>query len=570
MENIHKRFGATLALGGVDLVVYPGQVLALVGENGAGKSTLMKVLSGAHRLDEGRMWLDGKPYEPRNPLDARNLGVAMIYQELSLAPHLSVMENILLGMEPALGPLIDWRRVRARAAQAMAQVGRSDILLERRVASLSIADQQLVEIARAVAVGNRLLVLDEPTSSLAQKDIALLFRLVRRLKEQGHSIIYISHFLEEVKEISDTFAVLRDGRSAGSGATASTPSPRIVSMMVGRDVADLYPRSPRTRGTAVLTVCDVAGPGEPPRPESASLTLHGGEVLGIAGVIGAGRTELLRVIFGLDPIGRGEVTVAVDRGGGEPGRVTPKLRWMQGIGLVSENRKSEGLALSLSVADNLTLSRLEGLGPPGLVIPWRQRVAAETWIRRLGIRCRGAQQRVGVLSGGNQQKVAIARLLHHDVDVLILDEPTRGIDVGSKAEIYRLIDELAHGDPKRGRPPRAILMVSSYLPELLGVCDRIAVMCRGRLGGRGRLPRPANIRSCSKRPEPTFPPMRQSRSTDHDVASGNISGRVESRELVRVDPAAGCFNRTGIGFRSVFRLAAAHVSDPRQPRANRA
>ncbi len=315
MIGIRKRFGATVALNGVDLAVQPGQVLALVGENGAGKSTLMKVLSGAHRPDEGQMWLEGRPYQPRNPLEARAAGVAMIYQELSLARHLSAMENILLGMEPGAGPFMNWRRVRAVAANALAQVGRADIRPDRLVSSLSIADQQLVEIARAVAVGSRVLVLDEPTSSLTRKDIALLFQLVARLKAQGHAIVYISHFLEEVKEISDVFTVLRDGRSVGSGRTADASASQLVTMMVGREVADLYPRTHRARGEEVLRVDELAGPGSPPRPSSASLALHRGEVLGLAGLVGAGRTELLRLIFGLDRVRHGTVRVGLLSGG---------------------------------------------------------------------------------------------------------------------------------------------------------------------------------------------------------------------------------------------------------------
>ena len=475
MRGVHKRFGATIALGGVDLTVAPGQVLALVGENGAGKSTLMKVLSGAHQPDEGQMWLDGKSYQPRNPLDARRAGVAMIYQELSLAKHLSVAENILLGVEPGRGPLMGWRDARRIAAEAMRQLGRPDIPVDVPVARLSIAAQQLVEIGRAIAVGCRVLVLDEPTSSLASRDIELLFDLVRRLKSQGISIVYISHFLEEVKEISEVFTVLRDGRSVGSGRTADVPTDRIIAMMVGRDVEDLYPRSPRIAGDELLRVEELAGA---PKPVAASLSLHRGEVVGIAGLVGAGRTELLRTIFGLDPVRAGKIRI-----GAFFGPASPRRRWAQGMGMVSEDRKSEGLALGLSISDNVTLSLLDGLGPAaGLVMPSRQQAATERWIERLGIKCRTSGQPVRDLSGGNQQKVAIARLLHHDVDLLLLDEPTRGIDVGSKAQIYRLIDELASADARSGRKPRAILMVSSYLPELLGVCDRIAVMCRGRLG----------------------------------------------------------------------------------------
>ncbi len=462
MEKVSKRFGATIALDEVSLAVNSGEVLALVGENGAGKSTLMKVLSGAYRPDAGEIWLDGAAYHPRNPLEGRRAGVAMIYQELSLAKHLSVMENILLGMEPTIGPMVNWRQVRQRAGEAMGQLGRADIPLDAPVGRLSLAQQQLVEIARAIAIGCRVLVLDEPTSSLAKDDIARLFELVRRLREQGQAIIYISHFLEEVKQISNRFLVLRDGRTVGGGMTAEVKAEQIVSLMVGRKVEELYPRSRRDSGEIVLEVKELAGAD---KPRSASLQLHCGEILGIAGLVGAGRTELLRAIFGLDRIRSGAIRIAMMQGA-----ALPAFRWSQGVGMVSENRKAEGLALELSIADNLTLSNL-----PSLVVPAKQNGSSANWIARLGIRCRAASQKIRDLSGGNQQKVALARLLHHDVDVLLLDEPTRGIDVGSKAEIYRIIDQLAASG-------KAILMVSSYLPELLGVCDRIAVMHRGVLG----------------------------------------------------------------------------------------
>jgi ribose transport system ATP-binding protein len=291
--------------------------------------------------------------------------------------------------------------------------------------------------------------------------------LVRRLRGQGLAIIYISHFLEEISAVCDRYTVLRDGRSVGGGAVAGAQHDRIVSLMVGRDVEALYPRNHHQPGEPVLTIENLAGRA---RPASATFELRRGEVLGIAGLIGAGRTELLRAIFGLDPVRRGDIRVAAVSGPAAPG-----ARWRQGVGFVSENRKAEGLATGLSIADNLTLPRLGGLGPAWLVSPSRQASAARRWVERLSIRCASPAQRVSALSGGNQQKVALARLLHADVDVLLLDEPTRGIDVGSKAEIYRLIDELARGG-------RAVLMVSSYLPELLGVCDRIAVMHRGRLG----------------------------------------------------------------------------------------
>ncbi len=462
MAGVRKRFGATLALAGVDLVVNAGEVLALVGENGAGKSTLMKVLSGAHLPDDGQMWLDGEAYCPRQPLDARRCGVAMIYQELSLARHLSVMENILLGMEPCRGPFMNWGQIRRRAAEAMTILGRPDIPIDIPVGKLSIAEQQLVEIGRAVAIGCRVLVLDEPTSSLTKKDISLLFDLVNRLKQAGHAIVYISHFLEEVKGISDRYTVLRDGQSVGGGRTSEASIDQIVSLMVGRTVDELYPRSPRVAGEAVLELVNLAGAG---KPQSASLMLHRGEVLGIAGLVGAGRTELLRTIFGLAPVKAGQIRVA-----GFHGPRSPNCRWAQGMGMVSEDRKAEGLALNLSISDNTTMSSLRPL-----VLPSRQEAHSQRWIDRLAIKCRSPRQSVGDLSGGNQQKVALARLLHHDVDVLLLDEPTRGIDVGSKAQIYQVINELAC----KGK---AVLVVSSYLPELMGICDRIAVMCRGVLG----------------------------------------------------------------------------------------
>lgn len=479
VTGIHKRFGATHALRGVDLRIERGQVLALIGENGAGKSTLMKVLSGAHACDSGEMILEGNPYLPKNPLHARSLGVCMIYQELALAPHLSAMENILLGIEPTRGPILNWNTMRAVARRALAEVGASDIQPETIVGELSVAGQQLVEIARAVAAGCKVLVLDEPTSSLTQKDVRALFALVRRLRERGVGIVYISHALEEVQELCDRFSVLRDGQSVGEGVVGEVPVERIISMMVGREVKDLYPRSKRNPGEVILGVSDVSGEKLPKR---AGLTLHRGEVVGIAGLIGAGRTEMLRAIFGIDRIRAGRVETHAIDGVSSSTAPKPSTSWGQGMGLVSEDRKTEGLAQNLSIAENLTLSRLGGLGPWRFVTPSRQRAAAEPWIRDFPIKCEGGEQPVEALSGGNQQKVAIARLLHHDCDILLLDEPTRGIDVGSKAQIYSWIDRLAVGDPETGRPPKAILVVSSYLPELMGICDRIAVMTRGVLG----------------------------------------------------------------------------------------
>ncbi len=470
MRGIRKTFGPTVALGRVDLEVLPGEVHALVGENGAGKSTLMKVLSGAHAPDEGEMILDGQPYRPRNPLDARACGVGMIYQELSIAPHLTVEENIVLGMEPRKGPFVDRKAMRARALEALAHFDHPEIRPEVKAGTLSVSAQQLVEIGRSLAMGCKLLVFDEPTSSLAQKDIERLFLLIDRLKEQGISIIYISHFLEEVKRLASRLTVLRDGSVVGTREVATAAPEEIVSLMVGRDVEDLYPRTERKPGEMLLEIKGLSGAK---KPQDTSLTLHRGEVVGIAGLVGSGRTEFLRVLFGLDPVKSGSVKVAA----GADSPATPLRRWRQRIGMLSENRKEEGLALNLSIADNITLPCLERFGSGGLLSPAKQKAASAAWIGRLGIKCQGPAQPIGALSGGNQQKAAFARLLEYGVDVLLLDEPTRGIDIAAKARIYEAINE-AVTDPER---PRAVIIISSYLPELFGVCDRIAVMSQGRL-----------------------------------------------------------------------------------------
>jgi ribose transport system ATP-binding protein len=474
MRGIRKAFGATVAVDGVDLSVASGEVCAIVGQNGAGKSTLMGILAGAIQPDAGEMTLEGIPYRPEHPLAARRAGVAMIYQELSLAPHLSVAENILLGMEPTRGPfafgLLKRDEMRRRAHDVLSRLGHPEIRIDAAAGSLSPAAQQLVEIGRALAVGCRVLVLDEPTSSLARADTQRLFQLIDELKRQGHAIVYISHFIEEVKEVADRIVVVRDGRVSGDAPAADLPASEIVRLMVGRSMDTLYPRSARQRGEPILEVAQFG-------PANATLTLHRGEIIGIAGLLGAGRTRFLRGLFGLEQVKSGRVTLAA-----WTGTALPHQRWQQGMGFLSEDRKEEGLAPALSIATNMTLSHLEDLGPGPFVLPGRQQRAAARWMERMRIKAGSPRQAVSELSGGNQQKVAMARLLHHDVDVFVLDEPTRGIDVGSKAQIYELIDGLVAQGPAQADRPRAVIMVSSYLPELLGLCDRIAVMRRGRLG----------------------------------------------------------------------------------------
>ncbi len=467
MEGISKSFGQTRALVEVDLEVRPGEVHALVGENGAGKSTLMKVLSGALVPDAGRMVLEGRPYKPRGPLQARSRGVAMIYQELSLAPDLSVEENVLLGVEPTVVGFVRRGAMRRQVTEALRLLHHPDIHPAGRAGDLSIGAQQLVEVARALAAEARVVVMDEPTSSLTQADTEVLFEVIRTLRNSGVSVIYISHFLEEVRAVADRFTVLRDGRAVGTGEVASTPTAEIIRLMVGRELDEMYHRTPHEVGEPVLGLEALTGE---PMPKEADLRLRRGEILGVAGLIGSGRTELVRAVFGLEPVAGGEVRVeGISCTGWGPPRM---LR--RGVGYLSEDRKTEGLAENLSVADNLTLSRLQPYVSCGLLSRAKVMGAARQWIDRLGIRTQGPDQPITGLSGGNQQKVALARLLHQEADVLLLDEPTRGIDVGSKADIYALIGELA-------AQGKAILWISSYLPELLGVCDSLAVMHRGYL-----------------------------------------------------------------------------------------
>ena len=473
MEGIHKYFGATVALENVDFTVVPGEVHALVGENGAGKSTLMKILSGACQADKGQMFLSGESYKPRNPIDSRKSGVEMIYQELSLAPHLTVEENICLGTEPTKNGLISHAEVRRRAVNAFRYFSHPEIKPEMKVAGLSVSAQQLAEIARALALGCKILVFDEPTSTLSKNDVQQLFDVITMLKKQDIAIVYISHFLEEVKEIADRLTVLRDGKVVDTNDVNNVSLDEVVKMMVGRTVEELYPRSKRVAGENVLEIENLAGMNS---PRDVTLNLRRGEVLGVFGLVGAGRTEFLRTLFGLDPVREGKIRIATYQG-----PASPQERWCQGAGMMSENRKEEGLALGMSIADNITLSKFRGFGWFGLVLPRNQNKAVSKWIEKLDIRCNNPEQSVAELSGGNQQKAVFARLLQHDVDIFLLDEPTRGIDVASKAKIYEAINNIAGEIDAKGIPRRAVLIISSYIPELLGVCDRIAVMHKGKL-----------------------------------------------------------------------------------------
>jgi ribose transport system ATP-binding protein len=469
VAGIAKRYGATLALDGVDLAVRPGEVLALLGENGAGKSTLMNVLSGEVQPDRGEMHLDGAGFAPSAPSDARRRGVALIHQELSLCPHLSVTDNVLLGNEVSHRGWIDRAAARTRARALLDELPHPEIHPDKRLSDLSLPARQIVEICRALAGDARVLLMDEPTSSLQGSDVDRLFALIRRLAARGIAIVYISHFLEEVRQIADRYTVLRDGRSVGNGAIAGTTNDQLITMMVGRSAEGLFPTRHPPRDPAV--VLSVRGVAAPPRLHEASFDLRAGEILGIAGLLGSGRTELVRALYGLDTAAAGTIEL---HGAARPARdAAPADRVRQGVGYVSEDRKGEGLALPLSIADNLCATRPQR-SRMGMIDLTRQTERTRHWIRELRVRARSASQAVRSLSGGNQQKVAIGRLLHQEADILLLDEPTRGIDIGSKADVYEII-------ARQAADGRAILIVSSYLPELFGLCDRLAVMCRGRL-----------------------------------------------------------------------------------------
>jgi len=469
LSGITKRFGATLALDDASLQVQAGEVHALLGENGAGKSTLLGVLGGLVQPDAGTMQVGGEAYAPSSPRDARARGIALIHQELSLFPHLSVTENVLMGTEPARRGLWDRERARRLTREVLAEFGHPDIDPDAVVGRLPIGARQVVEICRAIATRARVVLMDEPTSSLPRGDVERLFALVARLAAAGVAVVYISHFLEETRAVASAFTVLRDGRTVGTGTLQPVSNEQLIALMVGRTVGELFPRREAAMaGDVALEVQGLAAPGL----LDASFSLRRGEVLGIFGLMGSGRTEMVRALFGLARPRSGSLSVF-----GRARALTgaPVGRLADGLGYLSEDRKGEGLALPLPVADNVTLTRLSSCSRGGVLDPTRQREQAKERARELDVRMRGPGQPVRTLSGGNQQKVAFARIVHQQAEVLLLDEPTRGIDVASKAQIYEAVSRATAAG-------KAVLMVSSYLPELLGVCDRVAVMSRGRLG----------------------------------------------------------------------------------------
>jgi len=483
LRGISKTFPGVKALQDVRLTARAGQVHALMGENGAGKSTLMKILSGAYRPDPGaEIRIGGEPARIEGPIDAKNLGVSVIYQELSLAPNLTVAENIFMGRPMKKGAVVDRAGMAAACAGTLERLG-ADFGPATPVAQLSIAQRQLVEIARAVQFDCRILVMDEPTTPLSTHETERLFALIRRLRAEGLAILYISHRMDEIDELADEVTVLRDGTYVGTLSRAELSRDRLVKMMVGRDLSGFYRKEHHGQhtGEVALTVRDIA---DGRRVRGCSFQLHAGEVLGLAGLVGAGRTELARLVFGADERSGGEVQL---NGSGQVLDIRrPGDAIRNGILYLTEDRKGNGLFLDLSVRDNINVMVSPRDAKAGGVMDGRRAAQrAADAIRQLSIRVASPRVNVGSLSGGNQQKVLLARLLELGPRVLILDEPTRGVDIGAKSEIYRLIDELA----RRGM---AVLVISSELPEIVGICDRVVVMREGRLvgevGGGSALP----------------------------------------------------------------------------------
>lgn len=467
--GITKRFPGVLALDGVGFTVERGTCHALIGENGAGKSTLGKILAGVYVADGGEIRLDGQVIAPNSPLAARELGVAMVHQELAFCPNLSVAENLCLGDLPQRAGFVDRAKLRERARAMLATIG-ADIDPDVIIGTLSTGREQLVQIAAAVGTGAKVIVMDEPTSSLSATETAELFKLVRELKSRGITLIYVSHRLEELFALCDNITVLRDGKHVATEKIAETTPHRVVTQMIGRELLIATPNHlAREPGAERLNVKALSSPG---RFSDVSLAVRAGEIVGIAGIVGAGRSEVVQAIFGLDPGVTG--TVTVDGKVLQPASIESALA--AGVGLVPEDRKRQGLVLGLCNRENTCLAALPALTSLGWVRRSAERELAQRYTSRLRVKAPSLETITAGLSGGNQQKIALAKWLARSCDVLLIDEPTRGVDVGAKAEIYQLLDELACEG-------KALLVVSSELPELIGLCRRILVMREGRIAG---------------------------------------------------------------------------------------
>jgi ribose transport system ATP-binding protein len=469
MRGITKRFPGVLALDSVSLSVRKGEVHALLGENGAGKSTLMKILSGAYRMDEGEILFDGKPVEIHSSHDAQALNISTIYQELNLTEQLTVAENIFMGRQPTKGPfMVDWKGMFSKAQTILDDLG-VDISAQALVRDLGVAHKQMVELAKSLSINSRVLIMDEPTAPLTSREIKTLFDTIRMLRSRGVSIIYISHRLEEVMEVCDRATIMRDGRNVTVLNVAETNLDEIIRYMVGRELKEKFPKIHPDIGETRLQV-DKLNAGK--QVKNVSFSVRSGEILGIAGLVGAGRTETARAIFGMDPKESG--TVSVD--GKEVSIQHPLDAIRAGIGFVTEDRKGEGLVLTMPVSQNITLATLEKFGAALRLDLGGEKAVVLDFIDKLDIKTPSHLQLARNLSGGNQQKVVLAKWLLSDAKVILFDEPTRGIDVGAKIEVYNIINSLI-------RSGVAVVMISSELPEILGMSDRVAVMHQGEITG---------------------------------------------------------------------------------------
>jgi rhamnose transport system ATP-binding protein len=468
VRDIEKTFPGVRALSGVSFDVRAGEVHALLGENGAGKSTLIKIVSGVYQPDLGSILIDGTKVRFSTPDDARRAGVATIYQELLLFPELSVAENIFLGHAPLAGAgRIDWRAMRAEAERLLEALEIDDLSPDQTVGALTVGNRQRVEILRALSHDARILIMDEPTAALTESDVTRLFDVVRRLKRRGVGIVYISHRLDEIFAIADRVTVLRDGAFVGARDVADTNAAELVQMMVGRRIDNLFPKTQARIGSAVLEARDLV---RRPLTKGVSLTVKAGEIVGLAGLVGSGRSELAQTLFGMTPSESGEIRLS-----GESVRIdSPETARAKGVAYVPEDRGAQGLVRPMSVLHNFSLAALQALSRAGFIDRRAERRMAEEGVRRFSVKTSSVDEIAGRLSGGNQQKIVLGKWLANNPRLLILDEPTRGIDVGAKAEIHRLMSQLAAEGV-------AILMISSELPEVLGMSDRVLVMREGRL-----------------------------------------------------------------------------------------
>lgn len=470
LKKINKAFPGVKALTDVDLELKKGEVLALVGENGAGKSTLMKILSGAYKKDSGSIFFDGKEVEIQSPIHSEELGIAIIYQELNLIQKVTVAENVYLGRYPKKSGVIQWKEMYEASQKLIDDLG-ININVHTMLRDLSLAEQQLVEIVKAVSTNARVVIMDEPTSSLSQSETEILFEIIHRLKKNGTSIIFITHRLDEIYAVCDRMTILRDGCYIGTREVKDVTKNEMIEMMIGRKLTNQYPPRETVIGDTVLEVKHLSDGGK--RVKDVSFRAHAGEVLGFAGLVGAGRTETMRMIFGADKKESGEIYIH----GQKVEICTPRDAIRHGIGFVTENRKEEGLFLRSSVKVNTVMVALKKIMKAGLYFDFKkEREYAEEYVKRLHTATPSVNKRVMFLSGGNQQKVVLAKWLLSDADIIILDEPTRGIDVGAKREIYEIVNQLV-------AEHKVVIVVSSDMEEVIGICDRIIVMHEGVISG---------------------------------------------------------------------------------------